>query len=127
MADERVKATIGGREALTVSVIVGDGVAAYWTLVLHEGARVVRRWEGRTDDSQVDAVFFTAGSLTSESIITWSVVVYGPARKTPYHVQITAMEGKKDVLEHPMRAHGEVEARKTATLSGSIDIDLAAT
>lgn len=124
MADAQVKAAITGREALTVSVIIGDGVAGYWNIALHEDGRVMRRWEGRSDDALTDAVFFEAGALNPDRhSITWSVVLYGPARKAPFHVEVTATEGRRDVLSAPVRLRGEVEARKTATLSGSIDID----
>ncbi|MCB9764271.1 MAG: hypothetical protein H6739_31150 [Alphaproteobacteria bacterium] len=125
MADSEVTASLkadGGSAVLRM--VLGDGVPGYWTVTLHKGSTLVRRWEGVSDDALPDEVSLPVAALSApHTSLSWSVVLYGPAHEVPYHVRVELDQGRRSILDDPIRLRGTVPARKTRTLSGTIEVE----
>ena len=122
MADSEATATLGNTaDEIIISVIIGDGVPGYWTVTLLTDGQPVRRWEGRSDDRLPDEVRLPRDSLdTQRDSLSWSVLLYGPSRAVPYHVELAMRQGGRSLLKPAARLSGELKPRKALPLSGVI-------
>lgn len=123
MADSEVRATLRGGEQVKLRIEVGDGLAGYWTVLLQDKGRPVRRWEGRSDDLLPDEVVMPAVALRSGSAsISWTVLLFGPSQRASYHVQVRLSEDGDAIIRRPVRLRGQVPPRETKLLSGVISV-----
>lgn len=124
MADSQVTATLRGADGeVLLRVEIGDGLAGYWSVAMQDGGRPVRRWEGRSDDPLPDEVRLPASALaTGAATLTWSVLLYGPAHRASYHVQVRVSQNGEALIKRPVRLRGHVSARQTQLLSGVVTV-----
>lgn len=124
MADSEVTATLRSAAGeVLVQVEIGDGLAGYWTVALLDSGQPVRRWEGRSDDPLPDEVRLPAKVLHGgKASLTWSVLLYGPAHRASYHVQLRVSQDDEALLKRPVRLRGQVSARQTQLLSGVVAV-----
>ena len=105
---------------LVLELHLGDGVAADWTVRVEGGPGGARVTTGSSADPHPDRVVLSASAVGAD--LTWMVVFFGPAEEVSYHYRLTLTQGGRNVLARPIRGGGEVKARRTKVVSGTISL-----